>query len=142
MPLKCDACGFLGLELTGEEYPEGIISAAYGTPYVKFENYKCPECGATYKVYYYHTRNALVLVGEWKRCGVDTYEWIVETHFIGEYRKKLRALLKEKGISQAEFARRCGCSASNISAILGERYGQRCPKYIWVAARQLTLLPN
>ncbi|WP_430517029.1 helix-turn-helix domain-containing protein [Bacillus infantis] len=39
--------------------------------------------------------------------------------------------MKAKNISQTEFARRCGCSPSRISALLNHRYGQLTPIYIW-----------
>jgi transcriptional regulator with XRE-family HTH domain len=54
-----------------------------------------------------------------------------------DYRERVKATLKAKHISKAEFARRCGCSPSNVYAWLNGYSWQRFPKYMWAVARNL-----
>jgi len=61
-------------------------------------------------------------------------QWIKETS-CPEYIDRLKAALKRTPMSQSEFARRCGCSPSRISALFNRRYRERCPKFIWKNAK-------
>lgn len=66
----------------------------------------------------------------------DTNQWL---HDVSQpdYRERVNAALKTRKISKAEFARLCGCSASNMHAWLGRYSWQRFPKYIWRKAYDL-----
>ena len=67
----------------------------------------------------------------------DTKRWLEETR-ADDWHLKLKAALKAAGLSQAAFARMCGCSASNIGIILRrEHQWDLCPKYLWAAAQRL-----
>lgn len=66
----------------------------------------------------------------------ETKQWIADTNS-PDYLDKLRAALKGAGkkMSQAEFARRAGCSASNVNFLLNGYHSGFVPKYIWQAAK-------
>ncbi|HEX2882782.1 MAG TPA: helix-turn-helix transcriptional regulator [Polyangiaceae bacterium] len=66
----------------------------------------------------------------------ETKQWIAETSQ-PEYLDRLRAALKgsAKQMSQAEFARRAGCSASNVNFLLNGYHNGFVPKYIWQTAK-------
>lgn len=66
----------------------------------------------------------------------DTLAWLNEAG-TQEYRDALKATLKRSKMTQAEFAGYCGCSASNISAVLSGRFTDPVPKYVWAAARRI-----
>ena len=71
----------------------------------------------------------------------ETLAWIADTQDTDAYVEKLRAALKHAKMSQADFARRAGCSPSNISQILNHKARHiwigRVPKYVWRAAASL-----
>lgn len=82
-----------------------------------FSEMDCTICGGVY--------GAKKKMSEaWKRD-------IADPHYVD----RLREGLRNKGMSQAEFARRCGCSPSRISALLNSKYAEHVPKYIWEQAR-------
>lgn len=66
----------------------------------------------------------------------ETKQWIAETSR-PDYLDRLRAALKGKGkqMSQAEFARLAGCSASNVNFLLNGYHSGYVPKYIWQTAK-------
>jgi hypothetical protein len=70
----------------------------------------------------------------------DTERWLAETAD-PEYLPRLRAALKALSISQAEFARRCGRSASWIGQVLRGHYPHYdaggCPKGVWERAQPI-----
>lgn len=65
----------------------------------------------------------------------ETARWLEEANQ-PDYRARVRAGLKWHKVSMAELARMCGCSPSNISAWLSDRYVGLgpVPKYIWRVA--------
>jgi predicted XRE-type DNA-binding protein len=71
----------------------------------------------------------------------ETLRWFADTDDTDAYVERLRAALAHRKMSQAQFARIAGCSASNVSQILNhkQRYIHigRVPKYIWRAALPL-----
>lgn len=75
--------------------------------------------------------------------GIDSKEearqWLCDVTQPG-YRDLVKATLKQRKISQAEFARMCGCSPSNVSTILNG-YVSYFPKYMWRVARSLGVRP-
>lgn len=64
----------------------------------------------------------------------DTQQWINDVTD-PEYVDRLKAALRQKGMSQSEFARICGCSPSRISALVNKKYFGYTPKYIWEKAK-------
>ena len=63
----------------------------------------------------------------------DTAQWIEDINQ-PDYRDRLKAALSARKMSQAAFARACGCSPSNVSAYLNG-YVVPIPKYMWQAAQ-------
>lgn len=68
-------------------------------------------------------------------ANAETERWKYETSH-PDYPDRLRAALTEKSMTQSEFARKCGCSASRISALLRPNNEERVPKYIWENAKK------
>ena len=65
----------------------------------------------------------------------ETKQWLEDTRS-PDYHIELKKALGERGISQAEFAKQCGCSASNISVVLRRKNAwDLTPKYVWQKAR-------
>jgi len=70
----------------------------------------------------------------------ETFHWKEETSSPEEWIERLKAALDVQNISQAEFARRCGCSPSTINQLLKGSRGaliDGVPKYIWKEGRTI-----
>ena len=69
----------------------------------------------------------------------ETRAWMEDTEEPRKYLGELERRLDERKISKAEFARRCGCSSSNISRMF--RVDYYVPKYVWRTAKDWGLMP-
>jgi transcriptional regulator with XRE-family HTH domain len=65
----------------------------------------------------------------------DTEEWLRDVEQ-PDYTERLKKAMGDKGVTHKEFAKLCGCSPSNVSAVLrGESFAGRVPKYMWRVAK-------
>lgn len=128
MYMRCDCC-----EKRGQCEPTGEI-VHRDTERLYIEMYKCGQCGQTFKAYM-HLKHEFMRIppDQLERVQSDTYQWLLDISTKG-FRERVKEAMKAQKISQAEMARRAGCSSSNISGIMR---GGHMGKYVWRVARDI-----